>query len=249
MFCGPCCAEYRGEMVSVAVNDLDERNPAPKPEGNDGRFVESEDHHDLGPPPLAAPASKPEADWTFKVSIEKKSNGLGVDLSPHDGHTLLVGKLRQGAFHDWNCSRPSGAAEIVRPGDRIVAVNGVTADSEDILSKMREDTFLNFTLRRLLDFTVRVSRSSGEPLGLWVVDTGFTLRVTNVEKGPAENANRSHGAELIVTGDEIYSANGVSSSGSAIQRVLKNASAVDLKVRRSKVVSGQALDRQGEMKI
>lgn len=248
-------------MVSVAVNDFqNERGSAPKPptggnnEGNDGCFVDTEENDQMpsasapSAPPLAA-ESKPDTEWAFKVAIEKKCNGLGVDLSPHDGRTLLVGKLRQGAFHDWNISRPAGAADIVRPGDRIVAVNGVTADSEDILSKMRKDTFLSFTIRRLLDFNVRVPRSSGEHLGLWAVDTGATLRVTRVERGPAENANRSFGAELIVAGDEIYSCNGVSTSGSEIQRVLQNGGDVELKVRRSKMVSAEALDRQSEVKV
>lgn len=179
-----------------------------------------------------------ETEWRFRVSVQKSAGGLGMDLSPHDGVTLLVGKVRPGPIQAWNHRCGISAPERIRPGDRIVAVNEVTGDAQNMLSHMRAADpalTLTFIVRRLLDFAVAVATQEGV-FGLSVFDTGATLRVNELTKGGAvETANRQHAEELIVMGDEIYEVNEVSGSGKSMLEAFRTASQVTMKVRRAKI--------------
>lgn len=178
-----------------------------------------------------------EKEFLFKLTIEKRSSGgLGVDLSPHDGSTLLVGQVKPGPLVEWNQrAGPDNPQQVLR-GDRVVAVNGVEKNAEDILNRMRVDSVLTFTFRRLLDFNITVPRRHGEPLGLIIADTGSTLKVTRVDAGPVEDTNIRNGAELEVRpGDEICEVNGISGTGQALMAVMRAAADVVLRIIRPKV--------------
>merc|ERR1712216_1006012 len=107
--------EGKSEMVQVVQNDEYEAGTTTCHDANNF-IVEDEPKN-----------------YTFQVNIQRQPAGMGLDLSPHDGHTLLVGKIRPGPVQEWNQQRGSSGMDRVRPGDRITAGNGVTGDSGDIL--------------------------------------------------------------------------------------------------------------------
>ena len=113
------------------------------------------------PPPVTRLAPVPmiptETEYVFEVSFVKRDGGLGVDLSPHDGVTFLIGRIKPWPFEEWNMQRGDETNRVSR-GDRIIAVNSVSGNSDDILSKMRADHALNFTIYRLLDFMFTFQR-------------------------------------------------------------------------------------------
>lgn len=148
------------------------------------------------------------------MTIEKDS-GVGVDISPHDGATRLIGKIKAGPIEKWNNTRGPDAVDVVQRGDRITAVNGATGEANLLLDRMREDSTLHMVIRRLLQFRCALARPqvmhSTQSLGFHVSEAPESegLRVDAIEPGSAAmELNRRVGAELeIRPGDIIVEVN------------------------------------------
>lgn len=238
--CSPCCAETGNGEDMPTIHVEDSARAVPVTFDENLKYVltpndpEPADALVIKPSPETAlqRAEARETHLTYEVvCTEKRAGGLGLDLSPHDGATLLIGKVKHGPMLDWN--EEHGAEVLVQRGDRIVAVNGVSGNSEELLEHLRRDRALTITMRRLLDFSVNVVRLQSESLGIFLEDAGATMRVTRLVSGPVADANKRNGVELEVRpGDEIYEANGVAGSGAQIFEALRKATAVTLRIRR-----------------
>mmetsp|Transcript_10403 Transcript_10403/g.22914 ORF Transcript_10403/g.22914 Transcript_10403/m.22914 type:complete len:128 (-) Transcript_10403:83-466(-) len=64
----------------------------------------------------------------FTINLKKtEGTRLGVDVDLADGTSLMVDAINPGLVEDWNKNNPGLR---VKPGDRIVAVNGVQGDAQ-----------------------------------------------------------------------------------------------------------------------
>lgn len=187
-------------------------------------------------------------DFCYEATVQKREGrGLGVDLSPHDGVTLLIGRMKLGPLEDWNATRPPGALDLIQRGDRIVAVNGNSGKASSLLERMRADETLAFTLRRLLQFSLTLQRPAAEGFGLSVISAGSCLRICRVLLGVVQDLNKTNGAELeLRRGDEIWEANGVSGTAAALWSVLKHATEVWVKIRRPRSPMHWSDDQQAD---
>jgi len=72
-----------------------------------------------------------------------------VDADWADGKTLYIKAVLWGAIDDWN--REHGPDEVVRAGDRIMAVNGCTGDAHAMVRECRDRSLLQLLVRRTGD--------------------------------------------------------------------------------------------------
>lgn len=73
----------------------------------------------------------------FFVTIDMSGkSSLGLDVDWADGRTLLVKSVQLGAVADYNVGVP--AEKAVRPGDRIIAVNGISGDIVGAVALVQE---------------------------------------------------------------------------------------------------------------
>eukprot|EP00747_Dinoflagellata_sp_TGD_P032872 gnl/TRDRNA2_/TRDRNA2_136266_c0_seq1.p1 gnl/TRDRNA2_/TRDRNA2_136266_c0~~gnl/TRDRNA2_/TRDRNA2_136266_c0_seq1.p1 ORF type:complete len:143 (-),score=28.79 gnl/TRDRNA2_/TRDRNA2_136266_c0_seq1:90-518(-) len=73
----------------------------------------------------------------FMVTLRRTNatDVLGIDVNHSDKITLLVDRVKdEGLVPDWNKSNPDRA---IRPGDRIISVNGVAGKAMDMLEATR----------------------------------------------------------------------------------------------------------------
>lgn len=90
------------------------------------------------------------SDFMVTVSMVGKVR-LGVDVDWGDNKTLLVNSVHPGAVEDWNREHPG---QEIRPGARIIAVNGVSGDAHAMLRECQA--------KRLLQLIVRPPVSDGQ---------------------------------------------------------------------------------------
>jgi hypothetical protein len=89
-------------------------------------------------PPPEAPEPKPEPK-TFSVSYQKAEYPkVGLDIQQMNKKTLLVKKLKEGPVTNYN----KDASDKVDENDHIVSVNGVSDDSQAMLSEISNATGL-----------------------------------------------------------------------------------------------------------
>jgi len=95
-----------------------------------------------GGPPLAPPRPPPA---TFVVRLEKGAAAkLGVVVEARAGH-LEIEEITGGLVGGWNQMNPMQKVQV---GDRIVAVNGVSVDTDGMREELRSSTFLELVLQR-----------------------------------------------------------------------------------------------------
>jgi hypothetical protein len=91
----------------------------------------------------------------FEVTLETNENAtrIGVTVSPDDNprHLVVDAVTEPGLVADWN--KRQDESKKVRPGDRIVIVNGVQSDSKRMLQELQaamRNTRLTFTVDGVL---------------------------------------------------------------------------------------------------
>jgi len=77
----------------------------------------------------------PHRDFVISLNMMNK-NSLGIDVDWADGVTLLVKSVQMGPVADWNMER--GPDKALRPGDRIIAVNGVSGETIGAVALVQE---------------------------------------------------------------------------------------------------------------
>ena len=83
----------------------------------------------------------PEVTVTFQHAVERnlalqKPGQLGITVKfAKSSHGIWIATLAPGLVQDWNDKHPD---QCVAVNDRIIAVNGVRGQSQDLVAKMRE---------------------------------------------------------------------------------------------------------------
>lgn len=193
MFGQPCCAEFQdhehvGKMEEVVLQTRSRE-----------RRVDTQENLEEG---------------AFLVEIVKDAFGSGVELECCDS-MLLVAKLRRGPMRDWNARHVDSPGVMVRPGDRILRVNGLDGPDSVLIEELRREQDLRLVLRHAAEMEVLIDKAGAE-LGMGVVLGTIQvsmLKISALKDGRIGEWNREQqrrGSELqVMVGDRITSVNGV----------------------------------------
>lgn len=179
-----------------------------------------------------APKARDTEPVMFNAKIPKGDRKLGIDINYHDTLTLLVTKVNAGPVEDFN--RKSQDTEVA-PGDRIIVVNGVTGDTQNMLEACKNASELDVTVQKCEERTVLFEkRSPSDKLGLqFDVCDGMTLLITKVEEGGlVEKHNQASPEFNILQEDRVIGVNGVRSDANLIKSAMEGADRWDLTIRR-----------------
>eukprot|EP00416_Gambierdiscus_australes_P017504 CAMPEP_0171082980 /NCGR_PEP_ID=MMETSP0766_2-20121228/17442_1 /TAXON_ID=439317 /ORGANISM="Gambierdiscus australes, Strain CAWD 149" /LENGTH=125 /DNA_ID=CAMNT_0011540387 /DNA_START=56 /DNA_END=433 /DNA_ORIENTATION=+ len=84
----------------------------------------------------------------FTIIIDRRTGeGLGIDAGPEKNGTLEIKNITPGGLIDrWNHSLPDDSREHVRPGMRVIEVNGRYNSAMQLIAACRETEVLHITL-------------------------------------------------------------------------------------------------------
>mmetsp|Transcript_133615 Transcript_133615/g.266589 ORF Transcript_133615/g.266589 Transcript_133615/m.266589 type:complete len:228 (-) Transcript_133615:728-1411(-) len=86
----------------------------------------------------------------YAVSFDRRgaSVGCGITYDSCAGISLVIESINEGPIQTWNAEHPD---KVVRIGDRIVAVNGTTGNSAQLLDVIRGTNVLDFRFVRMAE--------------------------------------------------------------------------------------------------
>merc|ERR1712137_148963 len=131
--------------------------------------------------------------------------------------------------HAWNMD--SSQDQQVLCGDRIIEVNGVRGNPQDLLPKLREETYLRMLIKRPV--TVHVSGDTSEsPVGLVViyVPDGSSLLIQNVKPGFVKDWNKANRGVAVGAHDRIIEVNGTKGAAVDMMALLQRQGTLDLTI-------------------
>jgi len=170
-------------------------------------------------PRAPVPMPQPVKAREFQVTIIKESEELGVDILQHDSATLLITRIREGLVATFNKGQPEDG--IVQAGDRITEVNGYRGYSEELIHTIRSSQTVCMTIRRLVEFTVTVSKLSRR-LGINVMQGGCSLTVLGLTDGPFSQWNSCVNQDLKVQpGDLVVEVDGVRGTAETLLQAIE----------------------------
>eukprot|EP00931_Biecheleriopsis_adriatica_P120501 TRINITY_DN95629_c0_g1_i1.p1 TRINITY_DN95629_c0_g1~~TRINITY_DN95629_c0_g1_i1.p1 ORF type:complete len:589 (+),score=93.63 TRINITY_DN95629_c0_g1_i1:129-1895(+) len=171
---------------------------------------------------------------TFDIVLIRESNKqAGMSLDTSSETLTVVNRVSEGGLlAAWN-STCKDADCIVKPLDRLIAVNGFAGTAKEMVKRIKgKEKQLKLTFERPAERVVSVDKSGG-PLGVALsddesVDTKACLRIEEVMEGgllqkwnetaPADKQVRPH--------DRIIAVNGVTDSSAEIRQMLEQKSAM-----------------------
>lgn len=227
---------HDGMAMSMVLETVIEEPPPsmPPPPVQVKPNVEEADKK-LNPPAVPSMQDGQKKTQEFDVQIEKDTGGLGLDITAHDGTTMLIGQVKEGPVTRWN-SVVTGAGEsfqVVRRGDRIVEANDNKGDAAQILAVLRGAKSLGLKISRLMEFRISAFDSQGN-VGLeFDVASGKDLIVKAVNDGTVRHINRKIGAEMeLRPGDRILEVNGISGDAQSLGELIAKQQTLELLIRR-----------------
>jgi len=187
-------------------------------------------------------------EFIVTVNLEGKTI-LGLDVHWDDGRTLYIKGIKDGVVKSWNSEKPG---EEVKPGDKVLAVNGVADDPKAMLGECRNRGKLNLLIRGQYDrsqLKVKAKGSApldsgdeslvsidtqGQPLGLdidWADGKSLYIKGVN-SPGAIESWNKSQSAEqAVIPGCTVVAVNGVSGDPAAMVNQCRTHRRLQLLVR------------------
>lgn len=172
----------------------------------------------------------------FVVEIDRNGSSLGLDVSPHDGTSMLIGNIKDGPVWRWNQAPGRNNYHVVQRGDRILEVNGVSGESNKLFEAMRRgDGMMTARISRLMEFQISRFRlqPGADSLGLELVVRGGQLIVTGLGGAVVLALNRRIGAETeIRVGDRILQVNEFMEVED-MRSTLEEATELSLRIRRA----------------
>lgn len=261
MLCATCCQAGGGESEVVLVDqagsgeadtlratrkrpvdaapgaeDDSLRSPRPPEAAAEGSREESpDDVAQVADPSQAAPTwgGKLTESSVFVAVVAKGDRKLNMDINFHDNTTLLVTRVKPGPCDDYN---QANFGKEISPGDRIVSVNGVTGDSQQMVNACKGAAELKLTIRRSEEMTMKLAKTSPDQIlgmDLELCDT-MTVVITNIDDG-ANSITAEHNRQApdfrIEKDYRIIGVNGVRGNAENILEALQGASAWELTVR------------------
>mmetsp|Transcript_107860 Transcript_107860/g.287161 ORF Transcript_107860/g.287161 Transcript_107860/m.287161 type:complete len:137 (-) Transcript_107860:282-692(-) len=105
------------------------------------------DEEMVKPASAAGGAAQGAGKVEYQVTLDKATGGsrLGVDVDLSDGVCLIVDKINDGLVGEWNRSNPSNE---IRKGDRVVSVNGVSGNAQELAEACKRDDILQLVIER-----------------------------------------------------------------------------------------------------
>lgn len=98
-------------------------------------------------PAESAPATPATPSGEYVITIDKTpGTQLGVDVDHEDNMTLLIQGVSEGLVAQWNEDCKPDVR--VKPHDRIIEVNGIKGDVQQIVLECRKDKTLTIKLQR-----------------------------------------------------------------------------------------------------
>jgi len=163
-----------------------------------------------------------ESQFTASISNPTRKN-LGIDMDSQGCETLLVTSVRAGPIMAYN-----SAVELeqqILPGHFVVSVNGVEGDATAMQREMQRKSRLEVVLGRPEDVRIAINVDSRRSLGIGIPrrQTGSSLAITQVRKGPVEDWNAENPWQKVQVGDRIVAVNGQRGKASDLARSLKAA--------------------------
>lgn len=193
------------------------------------------------PPVTAEPAQKtepsqesprPAAKETFDVEVQKAGDTIGLDLSLGKSFLRVTG-VTEGPIQKWNALQPQDSF-VVREGDCILNVNGVSGDPKRMLELMQNDSKLKLVVQPRVEFMVIVPYGAGT-LGLQVnaKKRKEGLIVVSINDGLIKSWNDTHaGTEKVVREqDRIIEINGHRSEPKELLEHLKKVNNDNIEMR------------------
>mmetsp|Transcript_8666 Transcript_8666/g.15604 ORF Transcript_8666/g.15604 Transcript_8666/m.15604 type:complete len:159 (+) Transcript_8666:117-593(+) len=95
--------------------------------------------------PVQSSCMPNHAEFDVRVVKDAKNSLLGVDVDLSEGCVMLVETVSGGLIGDWNKSHSD---KQVRPGDKIIAVNGHRGSVNDMLQACKDDDELHMIVLR-----------------------------------------------------------------------------------------------------
>jgi len=87
-----------------------------------------------------AASGRSKAGSEYTITLDKTGGErLGIDVDNLDGVTLLIESVNAGLVQNWNTRNPD---KSVRPGDRLVEVNGIRDDLVKLVDECKKDKIL-----------------------------------------------------------------------------------------------------------
>lgn len=187
------------------------------------------------PPAIASTQGGHKKTQEFDIQIEKDVGGLGLDITAHDGTTMLIGQVKDGPMTRWNSvvTGTGGSFQVVRRGDRIIEANEAKGDAASILAVLRSAKSLGLKISRLMEFRISAFDTMGN-LGV-EFDTESTkdFIVKAVNDGTMRSRNRVIGAEMeLRPGDRVLEVNGTAGDAPALTELISKHTTIELLVRR-----------------
>uniref|UniRef100_A0A7S1AWC5 PDZ domain-containing protein n=1 Tax=Noctiluca scintillans TaxID=2966 RepID=A0A7S1AWC5_NOCSC len=165
----------------------------------------------------------------FVVQLSR-AEAVGFDLETVCGKLLVARLLGSGHAIAWNACHWDDHRQTLRPGDRIVSVNGVEGDSSVLIEELKKDRRLKIVFRHAMEYNVSLTRGR-RGLGICVVGGHAKmdmLKISAMKDGLVEDFNNSHDEPKIMVGDRIVAVNGVSLDPEGMLHQLKSSSDMDL---------------------
>lgn len=169
----------------------------------------------------------------FSATVQKGGAKLGADINYHDKVTFLIMRVNAGPCHDYNLTDPD---VLIAPGDRIVSVNGVSGDINQMLQAIKAAE-LKMTVRKCDEKIVTLMKSfPKQKLGIEVkqCDT-VTLVISSL--GEAEDSvvaeyNSTSSGVILEKGLRIIGVNNIYGEPERLQAELMSSESWTLITRR-----------------
>lgn len=184
----------------------------------------------------------------YSIELDRKSGTrLGMSILEHVGQTLLVTAVTGGLCEEWNNAH-HGSDERVRPGDRIVVVNGIRSNTHLLLEECKKNQVLHMAILRppcqeLAPgvHSVALDKTGGIKLGIDISQhDGRTLLVTQIRQGLVQEWNRENPCHQLRPGDRIIKVNSCQNSARRLLEECRKNVVLRIAIKKAKVRTSPA---------
>lgn len=193
----------------------------------------------------------------FSIELDRTSGmRLGMSILEHVGETLLVTAVTGGLCEEWN-HRHHGHDVQVRPGDRIVVVNGIRQNTYLLLEECKKNKVLHMGILRppcqeLAPGVILLplDKTGGMKLGIDISQhDGRTLLVTEIRDGLVREWNRENPCHQVRPGDRIIKVNSCVNCARRLLEECRKGTILRLAIKKAKVPKNSADQSRQVLKV
>mmetsp|Transcript_21140 Transcript_21140/g.35120 ORF Transcript_21140/g.35120 Transcript_21140/m.35120 type:complete len:242 (+) Transcript_21140:1-726(+) len=180
---------------------------------------------------------------SYAITLDRSSGcRLGMSILEHVGQSLLVTDVTNGLVHEWNSNNESDPHIQVRPGDRVVVVNGIRGNTRHLLEMCKKNQALHMTLLRPPAkelapgvHLVVLDKTGGMKLGIDISQhDGRTLLVTEVREGLVKEWNILNPLHQIMPGDRVIKVNSCQNSAQRLLNECRKNTILRIAIKKAK---------------